>query len=107
MKNAYFMTDRMSCKFCTQDVLEKFMKEYGDRLFNEFFSKHTIRMPYQEMKQEFLIVTAKALEAYDETRMDIKLTTYVWVCWKKSLKDDLPKTGRTPADRSRKSHRFH
>ena len=85
MKIAYFMTDKMSCKFCTQDVLEKFMKEYGNRLLNEFLSKHTIRMPYQEIKQEILIATARALEAYNETRMDTKLTSYIWVCWENAL----------------------
>lgn len=87
MKKFYFgEIGAGSKKFCSQVTFTKFMNEGGWRLLGAFLQEEKPKLPMTELRHELLIATARALNAYDTSRVDCKLTTYVWESWRNVVK---------------------
>ena len=65
--------------YCSNSDFESFMNNGGNGLLLALMK--SFKCPWNEdLYQELSIEAAKAIEAYDPLRIDVKLTTWVWEC---------------------------
>jgi len=65
-------------KFCPDATLADFLANGGKRLISACVWENARGLNFKDMVQECTITASYALQKYDTTRMDTKVTTYIW-----------------------------
>lgn len=72
--------------FCSEKSLQDFMENGGRRLMVRFFKDNVRGLSFNDVYQELMITTAHTIAMYEEARIDVKLSTYIWASWENTLK---------------------
>lgn len=78
MKPVTVITGEWTGKLCTEQKLNEFLENDGARLLYGCIYENAGYWNTENLFQDCLITAARCIEAYDEARMDTKLTTYIW-----------------------------
>lgn len=84
----------------------KYLTKDGQRIAWACIKRYGCRgLDHEELHQECLIAIAKALKCYDPSRVETKLSTYIWVCCENRVKMALRKSSAGQAKYERYGRR--
>ena len=86
MKPVTVITGEWTGKLCTEQKLNEFLENDGARLLYGCIYENAGSWNVENLFQDCLITAARCIEAYDEARMDTKLTTYIWQACENAIK---------------------
>ena len=86
MKPVTVITGEWTGKLCTEHKLNEFLENDGARLLYGCIYENAGYWNTENLFQDCLITAARCIEAYDEARMDTKLTTYIWQACENAIK---------------------
>lgn len=86
MKPVTVITGEWTGKLCTEQKLNEFLENDGARLLYGCIYENAGSWNAENLFQDCLITAARCIEAYDEARMDTKLTTYIWQACENAIK---------------------
>lgn len=93
MKPVTVITGAWTGKLCTAQKLNEFLENDGERLLYGCIYANAGYWNTENLFQDCLITAARCIEAYDETRMDTKITTYIWQACENVIKMAYRKRG--------------
>lgn len=78
MRATTAITGKFNTKFCEPQSLQEFLDKGGEALLYACIYEHAGYQDADDLFQDCLITAARCIEAFDYSRMDVKLTTYIW-----------------------------
>ena len=86
MRATTVITGKFDAKFCEPQSLQEFLDKGGESLLYACIYEHAGCQDADDLYQDCLITAARCIEAFDYSRMDVKLTTYIWKSCENTIK---------------------